>query len=201
MLCYNDTMTTAKKKIRIGFDFDGVLFYNPIRLLRPVLDLVKKYILHVPSTTFYVAKTKNSHAIMRLVHASSFMPNVGLRDFLALIDHPKYEVFVVTARQAFLLPDLYLLLKIYNVHIPHNIIYCNKHDEQAHVFKERMMKKLKLDFYVEDNWDIVDYLRQKTKTRVVWLFNRIDKLIIHDTFKAPNVKEAVKLILRFAKKT
>jgi len=187
-------MIASKEKIRVGFDFDGVLFYNPIRLLRPLLDLFKKHALHVPSTTFYVAKTKSSYAIMRLVHASSFMPNVGLSDFLKLMNNPKYEVFVVTARQAFLMPDLYLLLKMYGVHIPHEVIYCNKRDEQAHVFKERMMKELRLDFYVEDNWDIVDYLRQHTKTRVVWLFNRIDKLIIHDTFKAPNVKEAVKLI-------
>ncbi|MCR4329424.1 MAG: hypothetical protein NUV65_02665 [Candidatus Roizmanbacteria bacterium] len=194
-------MATKKGKIRIGFDFDGVLFYNPIRLLRPVLDLVKKYILHVPSTTFYVAKTKNSYAIMRLVHASSFMPNVGLGDFLKLLSDPEYDVFVVTARQKFLMPDLYRLLSLYGVHIPHERIFCNTHDEQAHVFKERMTKELKLDFYVEDNWDIVNYLRLKTKTRVVWLFNRVDKLFIHDTCKAPNVKEAIELILRFAKKT
>jgi len=81
-------MTAKTSKIRIGFDFDGVLFYNPIRLLRPLLDLVKKYVLHVPSTTFYVAKTPSSYAFMRLVHASSFMPNVGLHDFLEFMKLP-----------------------------------------------------------------------------------------------------------------
>lgn len=187
-------MVAKTKKIRIGFDFDGVLFYNPIRLLRPLLDLVKKYILHVPSTTFYVAKTPSSYALMRLVHASSFMPNVGLRDFLKLLNNPNIEVYVVTARQQFLMPDLYRLLKLYGVHIPHNIIYCNEHDEQAHIFKERTMKKLGLDFYVEDNWDIVKYIRKTTATKVIWLYNRIDEHLIQDSFKAPNVKEAIKLL-------
>src|SRR3990167_4579776 len=170
-LCYNDTMTAKTSKIRIGFDFDGVLFYNPIRLLRPLLDLVKKYVLHVPSTTFYVAKTPSSYAFMRLVHASSFMPNVGLHDFLEFLKNPNIEVYVVTARQKFLMPDLYRLLKLYRVHIPHTVIYYNLHDEQAHIFKERMMKKLGLDFYVEDNWDIVQHVRKTTETKVIWLFN------------------------------
>lgn len=181
-------------KIRVGFDFDGVLFYNPVRLLRAPLDVFKKKVLKVPSTTFFVAKSPLSRLVMRAVHYSSFMPNIGIREFEKLLSDPRFEVHIITARQAFLASDMCTLMRIYNVAIDRNIIHTNDTDEQAHLFKEHMLKKLKLQYYVEDNWDIVQHLRAHTDTKVIWIYNRIDKRFINDSLCAPDPRGAIELM-------
>jgi len=45
-----------------------------------------------------------------------------------------------------------------------------------------MTKKLKVDYFVEDNWDVVNYLSQtfkksKFKTEVWWISNFLDQQI------------------------
>ena len=45
-----------------------------------------------------------------------------------------------------------------------------------------MIKKLNLDIYVEDNWDIVNHLNveiknQKSKIKIFWIFNLLDRNI------------------------
>ena len=183
-----------KQKIAVGFDFDGVLFYNPIRLLRPLFDAIRIHVLHVPSTTFYISKGRLSHFFMRIVHATSFMPNVGMREFQAMLGDPRYEVHVITARQRFLAKDLFWLLQLYHITIDPRIVHYNDRNEQAHLFKERITKELKLDYYVEDNWDIVKYLTEHTKAHIVWIYNRVDRHFITYSLSAPDPKRAIALI-------
>ena len=183
-----------KYPIRVGFDFDGVLFYNPVRLLRPLFDAIRTHILHVPRTTFYVSKSPASHLIMRVVHATSFMPNVGMREFQVMLHDPRFDVKVITARQKFLAGDLFFLLRLYGINIDPAIIHYNDRDEQAHLFKKRMVQELHLDYYVEDNWDIVEYLAHHTKACIVWIYNRVDKHFIKYSPGAPNVRDAIALI-------
>ena len=38
-----------------------------------------------------------------------------------------------------------------------------------------MIDKLKLDLYVEDNWDIVSYLNLKSKIKIFWIYNILDR--------------------------
>ena len=52
-------------------------------------------------------------------------------------------------------------------------------NEQPHKFKGRVLKELKLDYYIDDNWGIVDYLNQKKKnnefrTEIHWVSNFIE---------------------------
>ena len=41
-----------------------------------------------------------------------------------------------------------------------------------------MIKKLNLDIYVEDNWDIVRKIKdQKSKIKILWIYNILDRNI------------------------
>ena len=74
----------------------------------------------------------------------------------------------------------------------------NEKDEQPHEFKERMIKELKLDIFVEDNLDIVRHLRKTTPSHIVWVYNLFD-FFVHDDHRYPDLKKAVEYISRYAK--
>ncbi|MFA6005959.1 MAG: hypothetical protein WC775_05775 [Patescibacteria group bacterium] len=183
----------VKRKIRVGFDFDGVLFYNPARVIRPFIYFFKRHVLGIKKTKFYVPKNGFSQTIAALLHKSSLMPNKGFDDFLRLVNHPDYEVYIITARLSFLKNDLDKLLKKFDVTNIKKIIQ-NIGDEQPHTFKERLIKELKLDYYVEDNWDIVKHLTEKTNATVIWIHNLVDLLFIKHPHHGGNLREAIDII-------
>ena len=63
---------------------------------------------------------------------------------------------------------------------------------QPNEFKEIKIKKLGLDVYVEDNWDIVEKLKMKNeKLKVFWITNILDKNIPYQ-YKFDDLKEALR---------
>lgn len=183
----------SKRKIRVGFDFDGVLFYNPFRILRPLIYVFKRYVLGMKVTKFYIPKRSWTQSIAGLLHRSSFKPNRGFDEFLRLLKDPNYEVYIITARMKFLKDDLGKLLKKFDVSNVKQIIQ-NHSDEQPHLYKERLIKQLGLDYYVEDNWDIVKHLRDNTQTKIVWIHNLLDRIFIRHPHHSDDLRGAVKII-------
>ena len=51
-----------------------------------------------------------------------------------------------------------------------------------------MINKLKLDIYVEDNWDIIEKLNHHTKAKIFWITNIVDRKIPYQ-FKFSSLKE------------
>jgi hypothetical protein len=63
-----------------------------------------------------------------------------------------------------------------------------------------MIKKLNLDIFVEDNWDIVNYfksqmsnLKSKKKVKIFWIYNLLDRKIKY-RYKFSSLKEVIKKI-------
>lgn len=186
--------SAKKKKIRVGFDFDGVIFYNSARNLRAYIYFVKRYLLGIKKTKFYLPKNPLVQKIAFQLHKSSHRPNTGFEDFLKLIKNPKYEVYIITARMSFMKDDIHDLLQDYDLSGIKQIIQ-NHQDQQPHLYKLKLIKQLKLDYFVEDNWDIVKYLSTHSKTKIIWIDNLVDSLFIKYTPKARNLKKALKYLL------
>jgi FMN phosphatase YigB (HAD superfamily) len=179
------------KKIKVGFDFDGVLFYNATRNVRAYIYFVKRYFLGIKKTHFYIPKTKNTffQKIILTLHKTSIRPNAGFDKFLALLKNPNYEVYIVTARMSFMQSNIHHLLAKYDLKGIKQIIQ-NQKDEQPHLYKERVIKQLGLNYYFDDNWDIVEHLAKNTQAKVIWIDNLVDSLFIKYPYKGRNLKQA-----------
>lgn len=165
-----------KKKIIVGLDFDGVVAYNPARLARLPISLVKKHILHTHDVTFFVPKTPLQRSLWALAHESSLFPAKGAAMLRMLTSERIIEAHLVTSRFAFLQPNLEAFLKRWNLLSCFTSITLNTKEEQAHMYKERIIRKLKFDHYVEDNWDIVSHLdASHLKTDIHWIYNILDR--------------------------
>lgn len=169
------------KPLKVGFDLDGVILYNPIRFIRPIAKAfkpLKSLFLKQNEELFYFPKTKIEQLFFSLLHTTSFKPDAALNDLKKLVVSKKIRVYIITGRYSFLKKDYETWLKKIKAETIFIKCYQNKDDLQPDEFKEIMIKKLNLDFYVEDNWDIIKKLRVKSdKLRVLWITNILDKHI------------------------
>lgn len=183
------------KVLKVGFDLDGVLLYNPARIFRPIIYFLKKYLLKRKTDQFYYPKNRLEQFIWLLLHKSSLFPQPGIDKIKQLIKEKKIKAYVVSARYESLKKDFYYWKKTID---PKNLFsgwYYNEKNQQPYDFKAQMIKKLNLDIFVEDNWDIVKKLKvknqkSKVKTKIFWICNLLDRNIKYQ-YKFKNLKEVV----------
>lgn len=174
-----------KKVLKVGFDLDGVILYNPIRVARPIIAFFKSiFFNHKKPLFFYYPKTKIEKLFWKILHLSSLFPALGVNEIKKLVKEKKIKAYLITGRYSFLENDLQQRIKKLKLKNFFEGIYFNKNDLQPHLFKEKMIKKLNLDIYIEDNWDIVNYLTQNSelktqnkKIKIFWIYNLFDRRI------------------------
>lgn len=187
------------KTVKVGFDLDGVLLYNPIRIVRPVISFIKRVVLKKKGLRFYYPKSSLEKQLWRFIHKSSIFIAPGTEQIRQLVRDRKIKAYIITARYGFLGPELMEWAKYSGFDMLFSEIHFNKDNEQPHLFKERMIKKLKLDYFVEDNLDIVTYLAKKTPATILWIYNILDRQVYFPR-RYPSLKKAVEYIKRALRK-
>ena len=182
------------KPLKVGFDLDGVILYNPVRTLRPVassLKFLKKLILRQQPDSFYFPKTFIEKEIWRLLHKTSYKIADGVDDIKELAVSGRIEPYIVTARYSFLKEDFQDWIRKLNNKPYFKYYHYNKNNMQPNAFKEHMIRQLGLDVFVEDNWGVIQRLNGAlSKTKVLWISNFLDRNIGYP-YKFMNLKEAV----------
>lgn len=185
-----------KRKIIVGLDFDGVVAYNPARLTRLPIALIKKHLLGIHKVSFFVPKTPLQRGLWALAHESSMFPARGAQLLRDLTREGVIEAHLVTSRFAFLEPNLYQFLNRWNLRQCFTSITLNKREEQPHKYKERVIRKMQFDYYLEDNWDIVAHLSSAAiDTEIHWIYNLLDRNREFPT-KHPYLEHALQDILK-----
>lgn len=192
------------RPLKVGFDLDGVLLYNPLRIVRPMISLLKRKKIGIQrkELEFYVPKSGSEELMWELFHKSSVFLAPGFGDISKLKAQNLIEPYLITARFGHLQQDFDKWKRKMKADELFKGCYMNSEDEQPHLFKERMIKELKLDVFVEDNWDIVRYLdknccskkgKKNVKTQIIWVSNLLDYRIDYHS-KVINLKQVLELI-------
>lgn len=184
------TKSKTPRKIRVGFDLDGVLFFNPLRIVRAPIEFAKKHLLHKDPSHFYVPQTLPEQILWRAVHMSSLMPAIGWQRIRKLKEKGLIEPYLITARFKCLQNDFKRCIKTLEADSYFTGCYQNLDNEQPHLFKEKMVKQLGIEYYVEDNWNIVNHLSKNTDAKVLWITNAFDSAIQYEP-RFPNLADAI----------
>ncbi|OGG03162.1 hypothetical protein A2W14_03625 [Candidatus Gottesmanbacteria bacterium RBG_16_37_8] len=189
-----------KRKIRVGLDFDGVVAYNPFRIVRAPWAFFKSRILGIRKLTFFYPKTNFSKFIWKLMHDSSIFPAKGKNLLMDLVNNDLIEVHLVSGRFSFLDDHLYSWLDRYGMRKIFKSINWNRKDKQPHKFKEELIRNKKIEIFVEDNWDIVEYLGESNKNygkrvKIFWIYNLVDRLRKYE-YKYPYLEKALEAIIK-----
>ena len=187
-----------KQPLRVGFDLDGVLLYNPARIVRPIVVSFKKLFLPNEQSRFHLPKNQLQKLIWLFLHKSSFMIASGYDDIKQLVINKNIEAFIISGRYDSLKGDFNSWLKKIEAKKYFKEIYYNSRDEQPPIYKERMIKKLKLDIFIEDNWDIIKHLnadvqKMNTHCKLFWIYNIFDRKIEYP-YKFSSLKKAIEFI-------
>ncbi len=163
--------------LKIGFDLDGVLLYNPARVVRPFISLLKKKkIFKREELEFYVPEPGIQELFWELLHKSSLCLAPGFNIIKQLKQQGLIEPYLITGRFNHLKKDFEKWQHRMNAEKLFVNCYMNSQDEQPHQFKEKLINQLDLDIFIEDNWDIVRYLNHDhVKADVLWITNLVDR--------------------------
>ena len=167
-----------KKQLRVGFDLDGVLLYNPARIARPIIVFIKKIFFKKEVDKFHYPQTRFQKLFWLVFHKIVFGPAFGYDELKRLIKSKKIKAYIITGRNESLKNDFNKWLIKLESNKFFSGSYFNDKNEQPYIFKEKMIKKLRLDLYVEDNWDIVYFLKLKMKNeklKIFWIYNILDR--------------------------
>ncbi len=189
------------KTLKIGFDLDGVILYNPLRIFRgmakKILKPLKASLLHQNKSNFYLPKSNFEKFLWNLIHKSSFMVNHGYDDLVKLSKNKKIKLYLITGRYGSLKKDYLSWLNKLKANKTFYKCYLNENNLQPNQFKENMIKKLSLDVYVEDNYDIIEKLNHHTNAKILWLTNAADKNIPY-SLKFFSLKEVCQYLRKLA---
>jgi len=184
-----------KPPLKIGFDLDGVILYNPSRILRPIVSCIKKQLFHRKKLNFFYPKNEFQRYIWKLVHMTSLYIPDGFNTIKELSKQNKIEPYIITARFGFLKPQLESWAKRNHIRDYFKEIYINEEDKQPHIHKEQKIRELGLDYFVEDNLDIVLHLRSVfPDKKIIWIYNIFDKNFDYD-LKFPTLKKMTNYLL------
>lgn len=183
----------VKKIIQVGIDFDGVLAYNPFRVVRAPITYVKRNVLGENKTRFYVPNTSIERLVWTLLHESSVFPAQGVSLLKTLVKEKKIEAHLVTARYSFLQPQLYAWINKHKIENLFSSITINKKDQQPHIYKSNIVQERKFDYFIEDNLDIVNHMAKQQSTHVLWIYNLIDRGYPYP-YKFPYLQKALEYI-------
>ena len=155
-----------KSKIkRIGFDLDGVIIDKPPIIPRRLLEAIYRGNTNTKKLVYRFPKSALEIKIRQLSHHPVLRPLIKEQiDLIQKLHKSKrFKMFAVTSRYSFLKERTCEWFSYYDLNGLFEKIYINEKDQQPHVFKEKVIKKLKLDIFIDDDRSLLDHLKKKVK--------------------------------------
>ena len=158
-------------KTKIAFDFDRVFVDYPPLIPGFVIDFLYKKINHnlsyrIPG--FFEQKIRMMSHTPFLRHPIS--ENVSQLSEIA--KENKFDIYLISSRFSFLKNRTEAWVKKYNISHFFKKMYFNFDDEQPHIFKDKILKQLKIEKFVDDDLDLLVYLAENNpQVSFFWLSN------------------------------
>jgi hypothetical protein len=174
--------------MKIGFDLDGIFIDTPPLISRKLLE------------RFYKAKSKNKllyripsypeQLFRKTTHLPFLRPPIEQNiAFLRSLSKKGHQLYLITSRYSFLEKETRRFLKTHGLDKAFDTVYLNTKNEQAHLFKNNIIKSLKLDMHIEDDFALINYVaRENPNTEFFWFNPEREKKAL-----AKNVHSIVEL--------
>lgn len=157
------------KKIKIAFDLDGVIIDKPPLIPKKLLERLFRgktnHKLH-----YRFPKSKFEQLIRKISHFYIFRPPIRENiDFVKkLSKNSEYEIYAVSGRYSFIQEETRNWFKKRHIDNVFKQVFLNTEDEQPHLFKERKLKELGVQIFVDDDELLADFLADKLKNTKIF---------------------------------
>ena len=161
---------TSNKKALIAIDLDGIFVGKP-----PIIsaDLVN-YLYRKTKEEKLVYKLPNSRfqkTIRQLSHSKHLRPVIenNVEWLKQKLKSEKFQIVILSGRYSFLEEITKKLLNRNSLPIDKDFLKVNLNDQQPHLFKEQMIRKMKVKYMIDDDIYMLEYLALKIpETVFIW---------------------------------
>lgn len=192
-----------QKIIRIGFDLDGVIAKHPMRGLWVWSRKLKEKILkRTRSPVYYYPTSIIERLAWKFINRRRLPFDDLDKLFSSLFKKKEIKYYLVTSRFKFLDKLTKDWLKKHGLNSYFEKIIINSNDISPYIFKADAINNLKLNFFIDDDLDVINYIKKKTQTRLFWIVPKyIDKSDNNDkqVVAAKDLNTALKNLSRKAK--
>jgi len=159
------------KKIKIAFDLDGVIIDKPPLVPKKFIEWLfrgfKKDGLH-----YRFPHSKIEQRIRKFSHYYLFRPPIkkNIEFIKKLAKEEKYELYVISGRYSFLKEETEKWLKKRKIDGVFKQVFINLSNEQPHLFKEKKLKEIKAEIFIDDDKFLVDYLKKNSSAQIYYFY-------------------------------
>ena len=159
--------------MNIGFDLDRIFIDTPPFIPDWVIDKLNKE--KDNGVLLYRVPGNLEQKVRQISHTRYFRPAIKENiDFLKnLAKTRKYTIFLISGRYGFLQKQTEKIMKAYGLSSLFENIYFNVHNEQPHVFKNRILQEKKIDLFIDDDLSLLKHLAKDNISKLfIWLNNK-----------------------------
>jgi hypothetical protein len=161
--------------MNIGFDLDNIFISTPPFI--PKALIARLYMKKSNGALIYRIPSKQEQLIRLISHYPLFRPPIKNNlAFLKSIRKDGHNFYLISSRYGFLQKMTNRIIKKHRLDLLFNKLYFNYENKQPHVFKSKLVNKLKLEKYVDDDLHLLKYITERNnRVKLYWLNNKINK--------------------------
>lgn len=176
--------------MNIGFDLDKIFIDYPPFLPAKLIDWLYKHdpkeiILEKEGLktllseekfngkplAYHIPKSSLGIFLRKLSHFYLFRPKIksNIHFLHHFSQNSHHQLYLVSSRYSFLKDITFSILKRYHISPYFNKIFLNEKNEQPHLFKEKIIKKMQMQLYIDDDIYLLKYLQKRCpNTKFFW---------------------------------
>lgn len=157
--------------MKIGFDFDGILVSYPLLIPSFVIDYFYRNNAHALSYRF---PGLFEQKVRLFSHHIIFRPPLkkNIADLSKLAKNENLEIYLISGRFGFLKEKTHVWLETHNLNHYFTKIFFNFDNQQPHIFKNKTIKKYKIELFIDDDLPLLEYLANKNPNVTFFWFNK-----------------------------
>lgn len=163
--------------MKIAFDLDGVIVDKPPLIPKKLLERLfrgkNKNGLH-----YRFPGSKLEQRIRKISHFYLFRPPMrkNIKFIRRLAQDKKYELYAISGRYSFLAKETAIWLEKRKINGLFKKTFINLENQQPHLFKERILMRIKPEIFIDDDCLLVDFLRLRHKNLHIFCYQK-DKTV------------------------
>ena len=190
--------TKRRKIIRVGIDMDGVLARHSVGGFWVWVRKVKENLLKKSNcSSYYYPTSWIERFTWKIINERKKPFSTNIRILQRMKNDGNFRFFLVTGRFKFMEEQTRNWLAKYKLDSVFEKILINIPDIDPMTFKKKTIEKYDLDVYIEDDLEIINFLKGKTKTKYLWVvphYRHESENKDEDVVVCKNLSEALKKI-------
>lgn len=177
----------------VGFDLDKIFIDYPPFI--PSFLVNRMYKKKSNGELWYRIPSSFEQKIRQLSHYYFFRPAIteNISFMKKIVNKNQHTYFLISSRFHFLEKQTKIIVDKYGISALFQKMFFNFKDQQPHIFKNEVMKKLNINIYIDDDLSLLKFLSKKNPDIQFYWFNKKQRAKINRNIIAITKLSQIKL--------